>query len=95
MIKNLSGMYETVEYENKRFVMLYDNDEIEAYPVHWHNAVEIIIPLHNGFSVTSGGTDYNLNEKEIIIIVCRLSLDEDISSSAITPLSAKFRLLML
>ncbi len=68
MIKNLSGMYETVEYENKRFVMLYDNDEIEAYPVHWHNAVEIIIPLHNGFSVTSGGTDYNLNEKEIIII---------------------------
>lgn len=61
-------MYETVEYENKRFVMLYDNDEIEAYPVHWHNAVEIIIPLHNGFSVTSGGTDYNLNEKEIIII---------------------------
>ena len=68
MIKNLSGMYETVEYENKRFVMLYDNDDYEEYPVHWHNAVEIIIPLHNGFSVTSGGVEYNLNEKEIIII---------------------------
>ncbi|WP_028518115.1 AraC family transcriptional regulator [Ruminococcus flavefaciens] len=68
MIKNLSGDYETVEYENQRFVMLYDNDEIEEYPTHWHNAVEIIIPLHNGFTVTSGGVDYNLNEKEIIII---------------------------
>ena len=68
MIKNLSGDYETVEYENKRFVMLYDNDQVEEYPTHWHNAVEFIIPLHNGFTVTSGGVDYHLNEKEIIII---------------------------
>lgn len=68
MIKNLSGDYETVEYENQRYVMLYDNDEIEEYPTHWHNAVEVIIPLHNGFTVTVGGTDYHLNEKEIIVI---------------------------
>ena len=68
MIKNLSGVYETVEYENQRFVMLYDNDEVEEYPTHWHNAVEIIIPLHNGFTVTSGGIEYHLSEKEIIII---------------------------
>lgn len=68
MIKNLSGDYETVEYENQRFVMLYDNDEVEEYPTHWHNAVEVIIPLHNGFTVTAGGIDYHLNEKEIIII---------------------------
>ena len=68
MIKNLSGVYETVEDENQRFVMLYDNDEVEQYPTHWHNAVEIIIPLHNGFTVTSGGIDYHLSEKEIIII---------------------------
>ena len=68
MIKNLSGDYETVEYENQRFVMLYDNDQVEEYPTHWHNAVEVIIPLHNGFTVTSGGVDYHLNEKEIIII---------------------------
>ena len=68
MIKNLSGVYETVEYENQRFVMLYDNDEVEQYPTHWHNAVEIIIPLHNGFTVTLGGIDYHLSEKEIIII---------------------------
>lgn len=68
MIKNLSGVYETVEYENQRFVMLYDNDEIEEYPTHWHNAVEVIIPLHNGFTVVSGGVEYHLSEKEIIVI---------------------------
>lgn len=68
MIKNLSGVYETVEYENKRSVMLYDNDQTEAYPVHWHNAVEIIIPLSNDFCVISNGVKYNLKEKEILII---------------------------
>ena len=68
MIKNLLGDYETVEYENKRFVMLYDNVETETYPTHWHNAVEIIMPLQNSFVVYIGETKYVLNEREIIII---------------------------
>lgn len=68
MIKNLSGVYEIVEYENKRSVMLYDNDQTESYPIHWHNAVEIIIPLSNDFCVISGGVEYHLKEKEILII---------------------------
>jgi len=67
MIKNLSGVYEIVEYENKRSVMLYDNDQTESYPIHWHNAVEIIIPLSNDFCVISGGVEYHLKEKEILI----------------------------
>ena len=68
MIKNLTGVYETVEYENKRVVMLHDNVETEAYPTHWHNAVEIIIPLTNDFTVVSGDKEYVLKEKEILII---------------------------
>lgn len=68
MIKNLTGVYETVEYENKRVVMLYDNDQNEAYPTHWHNAVEVIIPLTNDFSVVSADKEYILKEKEILII---------------------------
>lgn len=68
MIKNLSGVYETIEYENKRSVMLYDNDQTEAYPIHWHNAVEIIIPLTNDFCVISNNVEYHLKEKEILII---------------------------
>lgn len=68
MIKNLSGVYETVEYEHKRSVMLYDNDQTEAYPIHWHNAVEIIIPLSNDFCVISNSVEYHLKEKEMLII---------------------------
>ena len=68
MIKNISGDFETIEYEDKRFVMLYDNNEIEFYPTHWHNAVEIIMPIENSFQVNASGKEYTLQEREIIII---------------------------
>ena len=51
MIKHLSGEYETVEYDSQKYIMLYDNDDFEAYPVHWHNAIELIMPLENYYIV--------------------------------------------
>lgn len=68
MIKHLSGEYETVEYDRTRFVMLYDNCEYEEYPTHWHNAVEIIMPLENCYTVCTDGQTFLLNERDIIII---------------------------
>lgn len=68
MIKHLSGDYETVEYIEKRFVMLYDNVEYEDYPTHWHHATEIIMPLQNPFVVSIGDDKYVLKEKDMIII---------------------------
>ncbi len=68
MIKHLTNDFETVEYDEKRFVMLYDNVQTEFYPTHWHNAVEVIMPIENGFTVQTGGADFHLNEREILII---------------------------
>ncbi|MBE6861465.1 MAG: helix-turn-helix domain-containing protein [Ruminococcus sp.] len=68
MIKHLSGDYETVEYDRTRFVMLYDNDDFEEYPTHWHNAVEIIMPLQGTYTACTGGHTYVLNERDIIIL---------------------------
>lgn len=68
MIQHLNGDFETVEYGNNSFIMLYDNVEHEDYPMHWHNAIEIIMPLSNDFTVTAGGHTYTLREREIIII---------------------------
>ena len=39
MIQHLSGDFETVEYSNNGFILLYDNTENEDYPMHWHNAL--------------------------------------------------------
>ncbi len=68
MIKHLSGEFETVEYIENRFIILYDNMEDENFPSHWHNAVEIIMPLQNGFTVCTGGVTYKLKERDLIII---------------------------
>ena len=68
MIAHLNGDFETVDYTQNRSVLLYDNIENEEYPLHWHNAIEIIMPLTNGFEAICGGTDYLLDERDILII---------------------------
>ena len=68
MIKNLSGEYETVEYDSKKNVMLYDNTDFEAYPVHWHDAIELIMPLKNEYIVNVSGVDIHIPENEILVI---------------------------
>ncbi len=68
MIKNLNGDFETVEYSGNHFIMLYDNNTDENFPTHWHNAIEIIMPLRNDFTVYTGGKKYILKERELIII---------------------------
>ena len=68
MIKHLSGDYETVEYDEKKYVMLYDNTDNEAYPVHWHRAVEVLMPLKNTYIVNVSGTDYHIRENDVLIV---------------------------
>lgn len=68
MIVHLNGDYETVDYVQNRSILLYDNMEIEDYPPHWHNAVEIIMPLTNGFEAVCAGKEYKLDERNILMI---------------------------
>ncbi len=68
MIKHLSGEVETVEYERKRSILLHDNVEYETFPVHWHNAVEIIMPLENHYVVSAGDTVYDIPEYDVLIV---------------------------
>lgn len=68
MIKHLSGDYETVEYESKRTFLLHDNYDNEKYPVHWHNAIEILMPLENEYIVNVCDVEYKIPEYDILII---------------------------
>ncbi|MBR6873534.1 MAG: helix-turn-helix domain-containing protein [Ruminococcus sp.] len=68
MIVHLDGSFETVDYTGDRTVLIYDNVEYEEYPVHWHNAVEIIMPLVNPFLAECEGEQYSLEERDILII---------------------------
>jgi AraC-like DNA-binding protein len=68
MIEILNGTRETVSYGNDFGIRLYLNDEAEDYPVHWHTAVEVIMPLINNYTVVINDMKYVLDPGEIIIL---------------------------
>ncbi len=68
MIENLSGLHETVNYRQNTQMRLYNNDEAENYPPHWHTPFELIMPTENTYRVVCGGKEFLLNEGDVILI---------------------------
>lgn len=67
MIKILNGIHETVAYDALSGLKLYHNHEKENYPVHWHTAVEIILPIRGEYTVITDGTPHTFYEGDIWI----------------------------
>lgn len=68
MIETLTGLHETVNYKKDMQMRLYNNDEAENYPPHWHTQIELIMPTENTYRVVCGEKDYTIQEGEIMII---------------------------
>lgn len=68
MIENLKGIFETVNFKENTNLRLYDNDEYEDYPAHWHAPLEIIMPTENIYTVNCCDRNFELRENDIIII---------------------------
>lgn len=68
MIETLQGIRETVHFMDDSTILLYNNDEYENYPIHWHTAIEIIMPLKNTYTVYANDIPYHLKEGEILLI---------------------------
>jgi AraC-like DNA-binding protein len=64
---NPSG-FNHVFYETSIQVRLYDNTENENYPLHWHSAVEIIMPIKDNYEVRHLKGAYTLRENDILIM---------------------------
>lgn len=67
MIKILNGIHETVAYDAFHGLKLYHNREVENYPIHWHTALEIIMPVQNEYTVIIDGTPHTFGEGDIFI----------------------------
>lgn len=68
MIKNLSGTRETIEFPENSLLLCYDNTDYEAYPTHWHAALEIVMPLEGIYEIECGGQSFVLKERDVMII---------------------------
>lgn len=68
MIESLNGIFETINYKQSPSIKLYDNDEYEDYPAHWHTTPEIIMPTENIYTVECYNQIITLREGDIILI---------------------------
>ena len=68
MIENLNGIFETVNFQKLDSIKLYNNNEYEDYPLHWHTPLEIIVPLTNWYEVCCSDQIFHLQELDIAII---------------------------
>lgn len=68
MIESLDGIFETVNYKKSTTLKLYDNIEYEDYPMHWHPAIEIVMPVENDYTMHFTNSQIHLREGDICII---------------------------
>lgn len=64
----LDGIYEKVDYQNKTSILLHLNSETDNYSIHWHTAIEMIMPIENIYTVNIGKITYILREGDILVI---------------------------
>lgn len=68
MIEILHGIHEIVNYTDMKGFKLYHNKDCEAFPVHWHTEMEIILPIQSGYQATISDITTHLEEGDIYII---------------------------
>lgn len=67
MIETLNGIHETINYHDMTGIQLYVNVETESYPIHWHTALELIMPIENSYNVKVDNQLHNVEEGDIFI----------------------------
>ncbi len=67
MITILNGIHETVDYDSFKGLKIYHNVEVEDYPLHWHTALEIIMPYKNEYTVVIDEVYHTISEGDIWI----------------------------
>lgn len=68
MIETLQGTKEIVNYYNNIGIRIFENDKAEDFPIHWHGATEIIMPIENNFYFKIDGQKKTLTKNEILLI---------------------------
>jgi len=59
---------ELVDYRHKSMHRIWYNEQNVAYALHWHSALEIVIPIENYYEYKINDVLYHLEPDEILII---------------------------
>lgn len=69
MIEHAKATHEEVRFRNDSLVLFHDNAINHAYSTHWHEVMEIIMPIDGPFTVTHNGVMYRLASGEVLFIL--------------------------
>ncbi len=64
----IEGDQEIIKYFSGSSTKIWYNDEAEDFPLHWHYAVEIIMPLENIYTIRTRKEEVVLNPGDILVI---------------------------
>jgi AraC-like DNA-binding protein len=59
---------ENVSFRNNSSIRIWYNDLPDGYDSHWHNAIEIIMPIDNYYDVTINEQDFHIIPGDVLII---------------------------
>lgn len=66
--RQITDSLETVQFRNNSTLRIWYNDITDDFDLHWHNALEVIIPAENYYEVTASQQTFHVNPEEILII---------------------------
>lgn len=66
--RDIKGTFEKVGYTDNSSVLLYMNQVNTNFTLHWHSAVEIIMPVTNNYTVFINRVKFSLSKGDILII---------------------------
>lgn len=62
------AIHETVNYEPGSHFLFHQNYRNENYPDHWHDEIEIIMPVQGGYKAEINHQPFFLEESDVVII---------------------------
>lgn len=68
MYRIMDGIFEKIGYNSNSSVLLHTNNLNIGYPIHWHTAIEMIMPIEGVYTIIINKTTYVLEEGDILII---------------------------
>lgn len=66
--RQITDSLETVQFRNNSTLRIWYNNVTDDFDLHWHNALEVIIPAENYYEVTVNQNTFHVNPEEILII---------------------------
>ncbi len=68
LTRTVIGNDEDVDFVPQTNMRIWYNNQVEGYPIHKHDALEIVIPMENGYKYIANGKKFDLNTGDILFI---------------------------